>query len=64
MSTLTAISARVTSVTPFATIIALAFGFVQGFCYSLRLAIEGSSEIDHTNRLTACGYVLIDVKKS
>ena len=64
MSTLSAVRTSLTSVNSFATIIEPAFGFVQGFCSSLRLAIYVSSEIDHSNRLTARGYVLIDVKKS
>ena len=64
MSKLLAVRTSVTSVNPFATIIEPAVGFVQGFCNSLRLAIEVSGEIDHANSATARGSVLLDVKKS
>jgi hypothetical protein len=64
MSTLSAVRVSLTSVNPYATIIEPAFGFVQGFCNSLRLAIEVSGEIDHANRLTARGYALLGVKES
>ena len=64
MSTLAAVRSSLNSVNPFATIIEPALGFVQGFCNSLRLAIEVSGEIDHSNRLTARGYALLDVKES
>jgi hypothetical protein len=64
MSTLSAFRTSLTSANPFATIIEPAFGFVQGFCNSLRLAIEVSSEIDHANRLTGRGYALLGVKES
>jgi hypothetical protein len=64
MSTLSAVRTSLTSVKPFSTIIEPACGFVQGFCNSLRLAIEVSGEIDHSNRLTARGYALLDVEKS
>lgn len=64
MSTLSTVRTSLTSVNPFATIIEPAFGFVQGFCNSLLLAIEVSSEIDHANRLIGQGYVLLGVKES
>jgi hypothetical protein len=64
MSTLSAVRTSLTSVNPFATIIEPAFSFVQGFCDSLRLAIEVSGEIDHANRLTVRGYALLGVKES
>jgi len=64
MSTLSAFRTSLTSANPFATIIEPAFRFVQGFCNSLRLAIEVSSEIDHANRLTGRGYALLGIKES
>ena len=64
MSTLSAVRVSLTSVNSYATIIEPAFGFVQGFCNSLRLAIEVSGEIDHANRLTVRGYALLGVKES
>ena len=64
MSTLSAVRTSLTSVNPFATIIESTVVFVQGFCSSLRLAIEVSGEIDHTNRLTTRGYTLLGVKES
>ena len=64
MSTLSAVRTSLTSVNPFATIIESTFVFVQGFCSSLRLAIEVSGEIDHTNRLTTRGSILLGVKES
>jgi len=64
MSTLSTVRTSLTSVNPFATIIESTFVFVLGFCSSLRLAIEVSGEIDHTNRLTTRGYTLLGVKES
>ena len=64
MSALSAVRKSLTSVNPFATIIEPAFGFVQGFCNSFRLAITVSGEIDHANRLTVRGYALLGVKES
>ena len=62
MSTLSAVRASLTLVNPFATIIGLVLGFVQGFCNSLRLAIEVSGEIDHANHLAFLGYALLGVQ--
>ncbi|MBL6809043.1 MAG: hypothetical protein ISQ57_00690 [Litoricola sp.] len=64
MSTLPAVRTSLTSMNPFATVIESTFVFVQGFFSSLRLAIEVSGEIDHTNRLTTRGYTLLGVKES
>ena len=64
MSTLFAVRKSLTSADPFATIIEPALAFVQGFCNSLRLAIEVSGEIDHANRITARGCALLGVKES
>ena len=64
MSTLFAVRKSLTSADPFATIIEPALAFVQGFCNSLRLAIEVSGEIDRANRLTARGCTLLGVKES
>ena len=63
MSTLAAVRSSLNSVNPFATIIEPALGFVQGFCNSLRLAIEVSGEIDHANHLAFLGYALLGVKE-
>ncbi len=49
MSTSSAVRASLTLVNPFATIIGLVLGFVQGFCNTLRLATEVSGEIEHAN---------------
>ena len=63
MSTLSAVRTSLTSVDLFATIIEPAFAFMQGFCNSLRLAIEVSGEIDHANHLAVLGYALLGVKE-
>ena len=52
-----------TSANPFASTVGPVLGFLQGFCNSLRLAIEVSGEIDHANHLAVLGYALVGVKE-